>query len=306
MFASALLTLKLHRFEVAAAVLLALGTAAGGAWILIQLGSLNVPDHCIEGWLASGPEGRLECAGPMREWASVMAPQGERFFWAMIALPFVVGLLGGVPLVARELESQTSQIAWWLNSSRLRWLALRVLHVGVPLLAGLAIASVVAGAVADLEEAYGVPGFARIGTHGPVVLARGAAAFGLAVLVGAVLGNALRSLVVCGALSLALVVTVPQLQMAWLQSLPRDVIGEISPATGEIEVTHGAITTGWGWRAPNGEIVIEEREGYEAVQLGVVHETAMGWQGYDLSLYSIIAVTTLITAAVIVNSRRPL
>jgi hypothetical protein len=304
--ASAMLTLKIHRFEVTAAVVLALATAAAGGWILVQLSGLNVPAHCIDGWLVTGPEGRLECAEPMSEWAAVMGQQGDRFFWAMIALPFAVGLLGGVPLVARDLETQTSQIAWWLNASRLRWFARHALYVGFPLVVGLAIASIVALAVADLDEAWGKPAFARIGTQGPLVLARGLGAFGLATLVGAMLGNTLRALVVGGALSLALIISVPQAQAFWLQSLPREVIGEVSPQTGEMAVTPGAITTGWGYRSPDGSIVDEEQSGYEPVQLGVRQETAMGWQVYEFGLYAVISVGTLVLAAAVVNSRRPL
>ena len=57
---------------------------------------------------------------------------------ATTVLPFIVGILLGAPLVAREIEKRTSSIAWSLSLSRTRWLALRaapiLIAVGVALL----------------------------------------------------------------------------------------------------------------------------------------------------------------------------
>jgi hypothetical protein len=45
--------------------------------------------------------------------------------------PFALGLVLGVPVVAREIEGRTAAIAWTLSRSRPRWLIQRVLPLGV-------------------------------------------------------------------------------------------------------------------------------------------------------------------------------
>jgi hypothetical protein len=66
----------------------------------------------------------------MRVWGGALAVDGEKLFMAMKILPFGVGLLAGVPIVARELEMRTAQTAWSLNGSRLRWLIRQVAPIG--------------------------------------------------------------------------------------------------------------------------------------------------------------------------------
>lgn len=113
MLAPARVTLKLHRFEIAAATIAAL---AVGVWALVvdyRLDALNVPAGCIDNWLAraDGPDGATACAGAMRAWGEILTRDGEIFIGqgilplsVMGVLPFAVGLLGGVPIVARELR----------------------------------------------------------------------------------------------------------------------------------------------------------------------------------------------------------
>ena len=57
---------------------------------------------------------------------------------AMLALPAVIGVFWGAPLVARELENGTHRLVWTQSISRTRWLATRVGLVGLFALAGAA------------------------------------------------------------------------------------------------------------------------------------------------------------------------
>ena len=61
-----------------------------------------------------------------------------------MAVPAVLGLLWGVPLVAQEIESGTRAFAWTQTVTRRRWLLVKA---GWTLLAAAACAAVVAGAV---------------------------------------------------------------------------------------------------------------------------------------------------------------
>ena len=58
---------------------------------------------------------------------------------AMLALPAVVGVFWGAPLVARELETGTHRLVWTQSISRTRWLATKVGLVGLAAVAGAGI-----------------------------------------------------------------------------------------------------------------------------------------------------------------------
>jgi hypothetical protein len=111
-------------------------------------------------------------------------------------LGFGVGLIAGIPLVARDIEHGTAQLAWTLGRSRTRWLLRRIAFgvlVAVVLLAGLAVMTDLLGAAMqpndDLDR-----GFHFEGNRGLIIVARGILALGIGVLVGAMLGRQLPAL----------------------------------------------------------------------------------------------------------------
>jgi hypothetical protein len=118
-------------------------------------------------------------------------------------VPFVVGVLLGAPLVAREVEKRTARIAWSLSRSRRRWLAGRV--VPVALAATVALLAVGAASEALLQTTRDTElGFLDLGTHGPLIAARGLGVFGIGVLVGLVLGRVLPAILVTGLATIVL------------------------------------------------------------------------------------------------------
>ena len=60
---------------------------------------------------------------------------------ALLAIPALLGMFWGAPLVARELESGTYRLAWTQTVTRRRWLSVRVALVSVAALAVAAFAS---------------------------------------------------------------------------------------------------------------------------------------------------------------------
>jgi hypothetical protein len=60
---------------------------------------------------------------------------------ALLAIPALLGMFWGAPLVARELESGTYRLAWTQSVTRRRWLSIRVALVGVAALAVAGLAS---------------------------------------------------------------------------------------------------------------------------------------------------------------------
>jgi ABC-2 family transporter protein len=59
---------------------------------------------------------------------------------AILAIPALLGMFWGAPLVARELESGTFRLAWTQSVTRRRWLLVRVAIVGLAALAVAALA----------------------------------------------------------------------------------------------------------------------------------------------------------------------
>jgi ABC-type transport system involved in multi-copper enzyme maturation permease subunit len=94
---------------------------------------------------------------------------------ALLAIPALLGMFWGAPLVARELESGTHRLAWTQSVTRRRWLSVRVALVG-------AAALVVAGLASWLVSWWFAPlDAANMNRFDPSVFAaRGVVAIGYA------------------------------------------------------------------------------------------------------------------------------
>jgi hypothetical protein len=340
MLAAALVTLKQHRFEVAFA---ALASIAVAVWALVtefRLTALGVPARCIDDWLITGPAGREDCVGAMRQWGSILHDgegifngQGSLPLAAMPLLPFFVGLLGGVPLVARELEARTAQTAWSLFPSRAIWLIRQLAPVALVLGVSLAFAAFAASPVAADRVAWGWSASLDLGLHGPLVLIRAFAAFGIGLFAGALLGRALPAFVLGAALCFTLLTASGFARNAWMAGLGPVVIGE-SPAGGELVVAPRSITTGYEWTTPNGQqisfqegrriataggvplpkaddpqdiaaAVWLDAHGYQPVIVGITDEMALGWGSYEAAIFGVLGLISLPTAFWLAQRRRP-
>jgi hypothetical protein len=60
---------------------------------------------------------------------------------AMLAIPALIGVFWGAPLVARELETGTYRLAWTQSVTRTRWLAIKVALVGIASIAAAGLFS---------------------------------------------------------------------------------------------------------------------------------------------------------------------
>jgi hypothetical protein len=112
------------------------------------------------------------------------------------AAPFGMGVLLGAPLVAREIDGGTAQLAWSLSRSRVSWLLRRIAFVtlfGLSLLALLAVLSNVLTA-AMLPDMTLSEDFTYFGRRDLPVVARGVGAIMLGVLVGALIGRVLPAI----------------------------------------------------------------------------------------------------------------
>lgn len=341
MFATAIVTLKQHRFEILAALVAAAAALAMGLLIALRIGALNVSDACLASVAGSSDFTAAEpnCLSLVQAGSEIIGEifltgEGSLALSVMGVLPVLLGLLGGVPLVARELEARTAQTAWSLNGSRMGWLVRQSAPVILVLGTAMALAAAVAVPVADASVAWGLSGSSLIGLHGPLALLRAFAAFGIGLGIGAALGRALPAFVIGGAMMIAVSLAADAAQTTWTAAQEPQPIASPSFETGESQVEPRAITTGWGVRTPDGELLSDEEgrgiataagvppasehddqdvqalewyaaNGYTLVQMGVSDTVALGWAPYDGLIFGIVGLFGLLIAAVAVNLARP-
>jgi hypothetical protein len=337
-----LVTLKLYRVELGFALLATTLATALGLVIHLRADALGASQECLAQVRASQDGGNLdaECVRLVAAGADIL---GETYMNAggilqgsiMGMLPFLVGLLAGLPIVARELEDHTAQTAWWLNSSRSRWLRQRLTPVLLVLSVAMAAAAAVASMVADDWLRWYGPEQSRIlGTHGPLLVARALGAFGLGLAAGAFFGRTFPAFLASVAVLFLILVGSLQVRDAYLAQLPLEPLWERSSATGAWESTGGVpLAVAWGGQdgeiltpaearqaatnagvplaAPNDpyDTAAEEwlnQHGYVEISLGTTDEAAAGWALYDGLLFSILGGACVAATFVVVDRRRPL
>lgn len=321
MLASARLTFKQYRFELGVAAIVAVLLGLAALLVTYRLSSIMMPPGCFEAWLdARGGVFAPDCQSATSLWESINANEANFVFGAMLILPFVVGLVGGVPVVARELELGTAQTAWSVTPSRTRWLRRQL----IPIMAVLGIATVfAAGAASVLESHQARTTVVHLILQGPIVVARALAAFGLALFVGSVVGRSLPAFLIAAVLSGALAAAADPIRIDWLFAR-REPLG--------YEATYG-YGFGYAWRAPDGTLTPWDEHtyerlippgavdspynedqayedwllthGYELIQLGVPDEVARGWIPIETVGMSMIGLAAIGGAAFVVNRRRP-
>jgi len=111
----------------------------------------------------------------------------------VLAVPAVIGLFWGAPMISRELETGTHDLVWQQSVTRRRWLAVKIGSVGLAVVVAAGAASVAVSWWARPLDEAGVGDFARLS---PLMFdARGFAAVGhaaFAFTLGVTLGLLLR------------------------------------------------------------------------------------------------------------------
>jgi hypothetical protein len=161
-----------------------------------------------------------------------------------------VGLFLGVPLVSREVEQGTAQLAWTISRSRLRWLLGRAAFavlIGILLLGILALATDVLAAAMrpDLDTWQA---FWFYGGRGPILIGRGVLALGAGLLIGAVVGRQLAALLLATLVVGALIFATEVAFRAWHET---EAVGvPLNEVLGDQPLGIGS-----GVQLPSGEVV---------------------------------------------------
>jgi signal transduction histidine kinase len=147
----------------------------------------------------------------------------------LILVPVLVGAFWGAPLVARELEAGTHRLAWNQSITRTRWLAVKLLVVGLAAMAVTGLASLLLTWAASPYDRVAGERFTALTFAARNVTPVGYAAF--AFLLGTVLGLALRRTVAAMALTIAVLAVV----QVFMPTMVRPHLS--TPVTADVPVT---------------------------------------------------------------------
>jgi hypothetical protein len=162
----------------------------------------------------------------------------------MLALPAVIGVFWGAPLVARELETGTHRLVWCQSVTRTRWLASKVGLIGLAAVLATGALSLaltwwsgpIDAAIAAGQEADGAVGTSRMipamfAARGIAPIGYAAFAFTLGIASGLLIRRTVPAMAVTLAVFLVVQIAVPPL-----------VRSHLSPASVRAVITNDTIT----------------------------------------------------------------
>lgn len=222
------LTLKTLRFEIVAMTIAVVLVGLASLYVAWQLDAVKMPVDCLysESGFATQFATQLptdqaheDACQPLREAFYELSNTGGQVFALGVLIPAVSGLLIGVPLVSRELESGSASLAWTLSRSRRRWYYRRVVPLGIVVLAILAVPSIATIVLETAKEPGISPWVSFIdgSLRGPVLAMRGLMAMAIGVLFGAIIGRQLPTVIVGGLAVILVTVMVPGLMDRYIR-----------------------------------------------------------------------------------------
>jgi hypothetical protein len=248
------LAVRIQRFEVWSCVLLVAVVGITALIVRARLDGVGAPVECLTPWIFPDLVYDAARCDPLQAaFFAISREEAGLVMTAMNAVPLVVGLLLGVGLVGGEIDGGTAPTVWALAGSRRRWLVGRLVPMLVILVALLAFAAIASEmlAAARIPWQFGRPSFDDAGVHGPGVVARGLAAFGLALAVGAWSGRILPTILLSSLLALLLAIGGYMLLETWVDTYAHD-IDVPSWFNGEYD---GGRFIGQRYHLPDGRIV---------------------------------------------------
>jgi hypothetical protein len=259
MFTAARLTLRLYRFELLAILVYGLVLAALAVIVGVRLQAAYPGVDCMRQWRgAPAPPG---CEST-EVFFGVNEAEAGKVMAAMWLLPLAAGVSAGSVLVAREIEHRTAQFAWSVGTSRRRWFLDRTIPVSI-----LAVGAVLlAAGAAEFLEGSRTPWMNPLtsgqdfGLRGPTVVALAFAAFGVSVLVGALIGRMLPALILAGVLTVGMRTAVGGLVPFGVpvtvlpDSIFSDIVGS-GDADTDGDVSTYPLITGGAWQGSDGRLL---------------------------------------------------
>ena len=180
--------------------LTALVVLAAGA-IVARLLAYDIPLACFD--FASLDPACIALQHDIAEYQSLSGNWGQSITVFATLLPPIAGVILGIAAVAKELDQRTAVLAWSVHPSRRRWLLQRVIPLLIVVVA-LGLGSVqLTTSMYRLEhpgsELLGQESFESISYLGFAPMAAGVSAFGVTIVIGAMLGRLLPALLAAAA-----------------------------------------------------------------------------------------------------------
>jgi hypothetical protein len=155
----------------------------------------------------------------------------------VLALPAIIGLFWGAPLIARELEAGTHRLVWNQSITRSRWLAVKLALIGLATITAAGLGSLAVDWWTNPIDKTAFDQFPRMepllfGTRGIVPIAYAAFAFAVGVTVGMLVRRTLPAMAITLAVFVAVQVAMPQLVRPHL----------IAPTRSTVEITPSILT----------------------------------------------------------------
>jgi hypothetical protein len=316
------MAVRIQRFEVWSSVLLVAVVSITALLVRARLDGVGAPVECLTPWIFPDVAyDATRCFPIMATFFPIRDDEAGLVMTAMDALPLLVGLLLGVGLVGGEIEGGTAPTVWALAGSRRRWLMGRLVPMLVILIAVLTVAAVASEmlAAAKVPWQFGRPSFDDAGRHGPGVVARGLAAFGLALAVGAWSGRMLPTILLSALLALLLSIGGYFLLETWVDANAHDID---VPSWFNGEYDGGRFIGHAQYHLPDGRIIGEffSRENLappgvdpdawmasnvKVVATGVHSPDYPAWLVTEVAVFGAIGLVGLAATFLIVERRRP-
>lgn len=255
MMTIARLSLRIQRFELVSVVIMVALLTAAALVVREHLAALNVLTTCFADLLNNGPLSRSDCVALAASFFAIDSREATPIMQAMAIAPLVAGILLGVGLVSREIETGTAGLAWALAGSRARWLAGRLLPMAMALAAILVALAIASDLLLGARQPWVTPGqsLVDLDAHGGVLVLRGFVSFLLAVLVGTIIGRTLPSVIVATVVVAAVGLTGVTLTSLWLKA-------NVTYSTEQVDIISvpGGFSFGSMSRAKDGVVISDE------------------------------------------------
>jgi hypothetical protein len=334
MVTEARLALRLQRFEVVAVIVAALVIGLSALVVRVRLDSIGVPASCWEQWFGQGLTGPVPstqptdaCTAVVQALLSINEEEAGKVMAAMAILPLFIGLFLGVPIVAREIEAGTAPTVWAIVGDRRRWLVGRLIPILVILVVSLGFLAVASELLwAGRSPWQPIPNMSDLGLHGPGIVAKGLAVFGLALLAGAIIGRTLPAVLIGVVFCFLLYAGAGIAQSAWMQAEAQK---HVTASTESPEVLFpGGTYFSQAWVGPDGLLIFDSQAaaalappgvdpyewlsygpaagGLEIVQIGVPGSSYPTWMLIETVGFGLIGIIGIALVFPVVGRRRPM
>jgi hypothetical protein len=320
---------RLQRFEIGTSLAAGLVLAGSALVVWFRLTSLHVDGGCFD-FLTTGGSVPPCTLGPGRDAAmaafnNLNTSDANAVMLAMAVLPLLLGMVLGVGVVAPEIEAGTAPTGWVLAQSRARWLRGRMLPSLVAATAVLAVLAVASQILWLAREPY-LPNrwlnFDDAGLHGPIIVAKGLAAYGVGLVIGALLGRTLPAVILATfVIWIGLAGTGTVARSLWIQAeAPNHVVA--LNANGNVLAFPGGTIEGGGWMSADGRLLSDaEASGmvpsgepdpdawlvshFARYYDGVPGDLFPTWDAAETAGYGAVGVLAVGAAFLVVRRRRP-